>query len=87
MLVFLCTTALVKTIIIYIYPRLVQPLTSSKEELPAWADPIRGHLRKFAEDHGFNPDRIYLEQSHVVSIHANAAVNADEIMLGEQLFR
>ena len=62
-LVFLFATALVKYIMMWLYPKLIMPLFSTFEELPEYAAPIIPAIKDEAEKANCNPDKIYLEKS------------------------
>ena len=62
-LAFFLATAFVKLIICYLYPLLIQPLVSSTEELPAYANDLRPFINKEAESASFNSKVILLERS------------------------
>ena len=59
-LVFLLATALVKFIMMWIYPKIIMPLFSSFEELPEYASPIIHAIKDEAINASCNPDKIYL---------------------------
>jgi len=70
---FLCTSAVTISIRL-VYPRLIEPLFSTHEELPEWMSPLRFHIVYEAESAGFGGARdIYLERSNFNDMHANAS--------------
>ena len=86
-LAFLIGTTIVKLIICYIYPLLIKPLTSSTEELPAFADKLRTFIKKEADMAGFNSNVVLLEKSFSTDVHVNASTSLSKIKLGEPLFK
>ena len=87
MLAFLCITGVVKIIICYLLPLVLEPITSSTEELPEYAERLRPYIEKMAEKANFNPKSIQLKRSYQTDVHVNAACYLGKIKLGEPLFK
>ena len=63
------------------------PLTSSTEEMPAYADNLRYFINKEANLAGFDSKVVLLEKSMSTDVHVNASTSLSKIKLGEPLFR
>ena len=57
-IVFAVCTSLVLVLIMWLYPKIIMPLFSTFEPLPAWADPIKEHIIEEAHDAGMTSDQI-----------------------------
>ena len=88
-LAFLLATAVVKIVILKLYPMLIMPLFSSFEELPSWAmDTAFGEtIKRLAGEAGILKDQIYLERSFEYDVHVNASTAMGQIALGMPVFR
>ena len=85
-LVFFLCTALIKFLLMYLYPLVVAPLFSSYEDLPDWASGMRGAIEEEAREAGLNPNNVLLERSMDYDMFANAACYQNRIVLGLSLF-
>jgi len=84
---FLCTAA-VTLLVKLIYPRLIEPLFSTNEELPEWMSPLRFHIVHEAERAGFGGGQdIFMERSNFNDMHANASASMGKIKIGLPLIK
>ena len=86
-LVFFLATSIVKLFLCFAYPLLIEPMTSSTETLPAYADNLMKFIAKVSAKAGFNPEVVLLEKSMSTNVHVNASCSLGKIKLGEQLFK
>ena len=88
-LAFFLSTALVKIIVMYIYPLLIRPLFSQFEELGDWTGNVfRDAITEEAKAAGLNATKdIKLEKSFQYDVNANASCSLGQISLGLPLFQ
>ena len=86
-LVFLLTTALVKILLVKIYPWLIMPLFSSFESMPSYMEPLVGFMEEETEKVGLDPENIKIERSYEYDVHANAALIDQQLVIGMPLIR
>ena len=84
---FFGATALVKTIIMWLYPILIVPLFSHYEPMPEYAEKLLKFLNKEAVAAGCKEDNIQLEKSYQYDVHTNAQTMLGKIVIGEPLLR
>ena len=60
-LAFFLLTAIVKGIIVWLYPKIIQPITASKSKFPEKHHRVEQEINKVCHSIGFNVDKIWLE--------------------------
>ena len=81
-------TALVKLLMMYIYPKVIMPMTGSYEPLPDYThELVNKYMTPEADLIGFKPSTMKLEKTYLYDVHVNASVVLGNIILGEPLFK
>ena len=80
-------TAIVELVIIWLYPKVIHPLTASKEPFPEKYAALREEMTNICQRVGFNADEIWLEHSYNYDMHGNAALLSNSILIGKPLLK
>ena len=82
-LCFLFGTCIVEIVIMVIYPRLIEPLTSSKE--PIQEGELKSKIESLCKEVGFKPTKVVSEQGYSGDLHSNASASIDQICINKNL--
>lgn len=86
-LAFFCLTSVVKGAVTWLYPRVIHPLTASKQRFPEKYRRVEEELKAVCDKVGFNMEKLWLEQSYDYDMHGNAALASDTILLGKPMLK
>ena len=84
---FLLGTTIVEIAIIYIYPRLIVPLTENLMPLPEKLSELKKEIENQAEKVGFPMENLFMTESYDNDLHANAMVTSNMILVGRTLIK
>ena len=84
---FLGATAVVELFLVWLYPRVIKPLTSAKKPMPDKYGILKPEVEKLCQRVSFNVTHIWVEQSYDMDMHANASLASDQIFLGKTLLK
>ena len=83
-LVFFLATSSVEIVVLYLYPRLIKPLTAKMRPLPE--GPLKNEIWRLAEANGASESmNILSEDRHDKDLHANASFSWGLIVVGTSL--
>ena len=80
---FLFGTCLVEFGIMVIYPRLIQPLTSSSK--PIEEGELKQKIEDLCREVGFKPSKVLLEEGYSGDLHSNASASIDRICINKNM--
>lgn len=87
LLAFFFGTLIVELFVIWLFPRVIHPLTAATSPLPEKHKRLLEELEVFCDRVGFYLRDIWQEQTYNNSLHANASVSSDQIFIGKMMLK